>query len=179
VSRRRLVGGRLAWGAAAVMLCAGLARHPPAEAAPETVVVVLPAAVSFFVTDVNAPTPGLPSPTPVSFQSATIKNQRALEISIRADSDFVPAGGGPAIPASLVSWSVSSVAGGYGSDGTLSTTSYGLVYQSVEAVVHGPPGSATLGGGFDVAWTLAAPGAAIRAGAHLVTLRWKLESIKP
>lgn len=179
MSRRCQVGGRLAWAAAAVMLCAGLARHPPAEAAPETVIVVLPPAVSFFVTDVNTSTPGAPSPTPVSFHSAALKNQRALEISIRADSDFVPAGGGPAIPASHVSWSVASVAGGYGSNGTLSTTSYGLVYQSVEHVVHGTPGSTTLGGGFDVAWTLAAPGASIRAGAHLLTVRWKLESIKP
>jgi hypothetical protein len=55
-------------------------------------------------------------------------------------------------------------------NGTLSATSYTLVFQS-----NPSPSS----GHADLEWTLAAPGGGVRAGLHQLTVRWKLESIMP
>ena len=141
-----------------------------ASAAPELATVFLPAGVMFLVTDVGAPTSGSPAPTPVRFVNGTFKNKRALTISVRADSDFTPAGGGAPIPAAAVSWTTSGVTNGVGANGTLSTSSYGLVYQSTQEAPIG---------GLDLSWTLAAPGTGVVAGAHHMTVRWRFESIRP
>jgi hypothetical protein len=155
---------------AVVLIGAWADGRDAASAAPEMATVFVPAGVTFVVTDVQASTPGSPTPTPLRFVNGTLKNRRALGVSVRADSDFTPTGGGTPIPASAVSWTTSGVTNGFGANGTLSTSSYGLVYQSTE--------EAPLGG-LDLSWTLAAPGTGVVAGAHQMTVRWRFESIRP
>jgi hypothetical protein len=75
---------------------------------------------------------------------------------------------GPSIPASNVSWSNLGANGGVGMNGTLSSSSYALVFQS-------DPGRTS--GHIDLRWTLSAPGSGIRAGNHQLTIRWKIESV--
>ena len=76
------------------------------DSAPETVKITVPASVGFAVTNVGASTNGNPAASTVSFSSLNVSGSRVLQISVKADSDFVPPGG-PAIPASKVSWTTS------------------------------------------------------------------------
>ena len=139
------------------------------RSAPETVRITIPAAVGFAVTNVSTATAGSPASGTVAFLNLNIEDGRVLRISVKAESDFIPPGG-PAIPASRVSWTTSSATNGVGSNGVLSTSSYGQVFQSSLSKKNGR---------VDVAWSLAAPGTAIRAGVHTMTVRWKLEAINP
>jgi hypothetical protein len=135
----------------------------------ESVKITLPASVAFAVTNVSVATTGSPNPTPVSFSVLSVTAGHALRISVKADADFTPPSG-TAIPASNVSWTTSAPSNGVGSNGTLSNAAYVQLFQN------------TLGknnGGVSVAWTLAAPGTPLRAGNHLLTLRWKVEAITP
>jgi len=79
-----------------------------------------------------------------------------------------PYNSGVAIPASRVSWTTSNAVNGVGSNGTLSKTLYTQLYQGNDNATSGS---------VDIAWQLAAPGVPLRSGAHVLTLRWKLESI--
>jgi hypothetical protein len=139
------------------------------ESAAETVRITIPAAVGFAVTNVGVATPGNPSATTVSFSALTLNSGRELRISVKADSNFVPPSG-TAIPASKVSWTTASAVNGLGSSGTLSTSAYGQLFQT--------SGNKKTGA-VNVTWTLAAPGVPLRAGNHVLTVRWKLESIVP
>lgn len=155
---------------ALALACLALAAAAAPAAAQETVTVTVPVAVGFQVTDVSVSTPGSPAPTIVSYSDAQLVAGNALRISVKAESaDFTPPSG-TAIPASKVSWSASNAQGGAGSGGTLSDTTWGQVFQSAAS-----PSS----GGVDLTWTIAAPGAGIRAGSHHLTVRWKLESVIP
>lgn len=152
------------------VLCAlaGAAASVPA-AAQETVNITVPTVVSFPVGDITSSTSGTPSPSTVSYSSASLMG-KALRISVTADAAAFTPPGGAGIPVSKVSWSILGQNGGTGTGGTLSSSSYGRVFQS---------NPASTSGHVDVAWSLAAPGSGIRAGNHQLTIRWKVESIMP
>lgn len=140
-----------------------------AQPASNTVQISLPAAVNFFVTNVGAATIGSPGPSPVLFSNLDVRRNRGLRVSVRAVSNFSPPSGA-AIPASMLSWTVSSAVNGFGANGTLGTGGFRVVYESFANVQSGS---------FDVTWTLGAPGPLVRAGVHTLTMRWRLESFKP
>ena len=139
-------------------------------AAQETVNISVPSAVSFQVTDVTVSTSGAPNPMTISFSSASLSAGNALRVSVKGDAASFTPPGGSSIPASKVSWTALGAGGGIGLNGTLSSSSYALVYQSDPARTSGH---------VDLAWTLTAPGSGIRAGLHQLTTRWKVESITP
>lgn len=138
--------------------------------AQDTVLISVPMAVTFTVSNVSGSTPGAPSPTTVSFLNAILTPGKAIRVSVQSDAAAFTAPSGASIPASNVSWNNLGTAGGIGSNGTLSSSSYALVFQ-------GDP--ARISGRVDLGWTLAAPGSGIRAGVHQLTIRWKIESITP
>lgn len=160
-----LVGG-LAIAALAVGAGLGGAR---ASARADTVDISVPATVSFFVTDVSSPTRGNPSPTPVIFSNASLKKDRGVRLSIRADGNFTGPGGST-IPASHVSWAIASATGGFGFAGTLGTTSFTELFQAF---------ADTPAGGVELAWSLAPISGPVRAGTHTLSVRWRIESVKP
>ena len=139
---------------------------------PPTVNITIPASVTFSVTNVNVSTDGTPDPFIISFTDAgRIGPRQAFRISVRAQSSIFTPPAGSSIPASDVSWTISSAQGGTGYAGTLSSTAYTVVYQSVN-----DPSS----GSVSLVWDLAAPGAGgIRAGNHTLLLTWKLEVVIP
>ena len=129
--------------------------------------VAMPVAVSFVVTDVSLDASGSPA-TSVAFSNALILLGQSVRISVRADSvGFTPPSGN-SIPAANVAWTTSNAQGGVGSNNVLSSSTYRQVFQGA---VNGTSGSV------DLSWTVTAPGAAIRAGAHSLVLRWKVESV--
>jgi hypothetical protein len=141
-----------------------------AAAAQDTVNVTVPAGVEFYVTDVSRETAGAPAPTRISFSAPNLGQGKVLRLSLQADaSTFVPPGGSP-IQASLVSWTVSGASNGFAWPGTLSSSSYAVLFQSDQ-------GASTAYA--DVAWLLAPLGPGVRAGIHQLTIRWKIESITP
>jgi hypothetical protein len=136
----------------------------------ETVSISFPLGVTFNVTNISATTTGSPNPTAVQFSSPNLLGNHVLRISVRADAaDFTPPSGAIKIPASRVSWTTSNASHGIASNGTLSSASYALVFV----------GQKNQAGGVDLAWTLAPPPSGIRAGAHTLTIRWKVESVAP
>lgn len=139
-------------------------------AAQQVVLISLPASVGFNVTDVSRSTTGDPAPTTIAFTIVNLTLFHVLRVSVKADADFTPPGG-PAIPASRVSWTTANASQVTGSSGTLSTAAFTEVFETNSGVL----GS----GGLDVQWTLGAPGAGIRAGTHTATIRWRLESVVP
>lgn len=162
------LAARATRGAASVLLfvlcVAGLSRL--GTAAPETVSVTLPGSISFGVTNISASTAGTGTKR-ASFSGAALKPNRAVNFSVKADGDFVPPGG-VAIPAARISWTTSNVTNGVGSNGTLSNTVYTQLFLGNDNAVAG---------GVDVTWTLAPLGVVPRAGAHNLTLRWKIEAL--
>jgi len=162
--------------ATALKLCllvvAVLALGSLAAAAPTpTVNVTVPAFVSFAVTNVKVSTTGSPNPFTVSFTNAKDFKKLAFRISVKAVAGSFTPPAGPSIPASKVSWSIVSAQNGTGYNGTLSSTAYTIVYQSV---LEPSSGSVRL------AWSLAAPGASgLRAGNHTLSLTWRLEAVVP
>jgi hypothetical protein len=106
----------------------------------------------------------------VSFAGPSLGIGRALRLSVQADGATFAAPGGTPMPASLVSWTTLGASGGLGWAGTLTASSYGLVFQ-------GDPGAAA--SHVDLGWVLGAPGSGTRAGLHQLTIRWKIESISP
>ena len=156
---RIAVFGSMVWAATAA-----------SAGAQETVNIAVPSAVSFSVTDVTQGTSGGPNPMTVSFSNAHLSPGKALRVSVLADGAAFTPPSGLGIPTSKVSWGTVGAGGGTGLNGTLSSSSYALVFQSDPARTSGH---------IDLAWTLAPPGSGIRAGSHQLTIRWKLESITP
>jgi len=137
--------------------------------AQESVQIAVPAMISFQVVDASASSVGSPDPATISFANASLAVGRALRISVKAEGDMTPPGG-PAIPASKISWTTSNASNGVGINGVLSGITFGPVFESQVAA-----GS----GSVDLVWTLTAPGTPLQAGNHSVLLRWKVESITP
>ena len=136
----------------------------------ESVRVTLPSTVTFTV-PTNASVVGTPNPTSVSFSNAILLPGRVLRLSVTADTSTFNGPGGSSYVAGAVSWTVSGASGGTGSAGTLSNGSYSQVFQS---------NTLTFSGGVDMQWTFAPlAGGADYAGAHSITLRWRIESVSP
>jgi hypothetical protein len=138
--------------------------------AQETVRIAAPSSVSFSVSQLTNTTNGAPSPSSVTFASANLNTGKALRVSVIADAAAFTPPNGPSIAVTKVSWSILGANGGTGANGTLSSSSYGLVFQA---------NPATTSGRVDLAWSLAAVGSGIHAGTHQLTIRWKVESITP
>jgi hypothetical protein len=142
----------------------------PMAALSESVDITLPTTVSFGVRDIANNTTGSPNPTTISFVDAQLASGRALRISVKADAIGFTPPSGAAIPVSYVSWTTSGAAGGSGSNGSLSFVTYNQVYQSnIDPVT----------GSVDISWSLAPTDPGVYAGEHILTLRWKLESVTP
>lgn len=164
-------GGPARWtiGVALTLTLTVLVGRDIVSSAPDTVTITIPAAVGFAVTNVSAATAGSQASGTVSFANLNAAGGHVLRISVKADSDFIPPGG-TAIPASRVSWTTAAASNGVGNNGALSKSAYGQLFQS---------GNGKKNGSVNVSWSLAAPGAGIRAGVHTLTVRWKIESINP
>jgi hypothetical protein len=156
--------------AARLAVLAVVAATAATAAAQDTVTISVPLAVSFQVPDVSRNTGGTPNVSTINFSNANLGAGKALRVSVRSDAAAFTPPGGASIPASNVSWTNLGANGGIGWNGTLSSSSYMLVYQSDPTRTSGY---------IDLGWTLAAPGAGIRAGSHQLMLRWKVESIAP
>jgi hypothetical protein len=127
-----------------------------------------PAVVNFDVSDVGRASSGSPDPFTLRFSSAMLGAGSSLRISVKANAaNFTPPSGA-AIPSANLSWTIQSATGGAGSPGTLSAASYSVVYLSTANPVSGSVG---------MRWSLAAPGAGIRAGLHTLTMTWKVEAL--
>jgi hypothetical protein len=135
----------------------------------ETARTTLPALIVFEVTDLTTTTEAVTGTTRVSFDEALLGTGRAVRISVKADGDLVPQDDG-SIPVSNINWETSGAVNGVGMNGVLNKTTYTPVFQSNVLVLSGQ---------VDVVWKLSAPGPAVRAGPHQVTLRWRIESINP
>lgn len=152
----------------AAMLLAMLVRPGAAFAQARTVTITIPAGVSFSVPDVSATVTGSPGTFRIVFPSSSVRSSEKLVISVKADASTFSGPGTTQIPVSKVSWSATAVGGGSGSPGTLTSSAYSQVYQS-----NANPKS----GEVDLTWRLAPIAAAgLRAGAHSLTVRWRLES---
>ena len=141
-------------------------------AAQETVKVTLPGSVSFSVPNMSNTVTGTPDPTNLRYQQAILLPNRALRVSVKADtSTFTPPSTSTIkIPAANVSWTTGSATRATGFNGTLSSTAYTVVFQGQTNANNGS---------IDVTWKLAPLPGGVRAGAHSLTMRWKLESIVP
>lgn len=141
----------------------------PIRAKEETVDITLPANVSFDVVDVNEDTEA--DSVTLSYINADLRMNKYFTISIKANTaNFARhSNAGDYIAASSVSWTTSNAQGGSGVNGTLSSVSYNIVYESI---VNPTSGS------LSIIWTLAAPGSGIRAGEHTLNCTWKIESLR-
>ena len=146
---------------------AELEARAPAQLGVGLARVVVPPLIQFQVTNVGVDT--MSSAVTVSFDSAVLGVGEGLRISVRADGDLTLPGS-PAIPATNISWTTSSVANGVGLIGTLSKTVYTPVYQGNVGASNGR---------VDITWKLAAPGAGILAGTRQAVLRWRFEAVTP
>ena len=135
----------------------------------ESVDITVPSTVAFAVVNVGASSGGAPSPATISFSNAQLLPGHALRISVKADSATFTPPGGTAIPISNISWTCNGV-NGTGFAGTVNSAGYTEVYQSDAGAVSGS---------CSITWSLAAPGANIRAGYHVADLRWMVESVAP
>jgi hypothetical protein len=147
---------------AGILICA-LAGVASAQ---ETVNISVPLNVTFHVTNVAAP---VSTSATVSFANAILLPGHVLRISARADSIEFVGPSGNKIPASAVSWTTSSVQGGVGSAGVLSSLIDTLVFQS---------GLLPMSGSVTVTFRLQPP-THIHAGTHTMSLRWNIEAVLP
>lgn len=136
--------------------------------AQETVQIALPPSVTFYVTNLSASTQAA-NASVITFSNAQLRRGRSLGISVRAESVRFVAPFGPAIDIGGVSWRTTNVVNGRGLSGTLRRSDQD-VFESQ---------SGALSGSVTVEWTLAPPPAGVAAGAHTVTLRWRLRSVNP
>ena len=140
----------------------------PVHAQTRGVTITIPSGVSFAVSNISVSTPGVPANFRISFtNTVNFKKNDSFNISVKADSAFFR---GPfssqIIPASKVSWTATTPAG-VASNGTMSSASWVQVFASPNEPSNG---SVTM------AWTLGSLTAAgLRAGAHTLTVRWRLE----
>jgi hypothetical protein len=134
----------------------------------DTITVTAPTSLSFNVHDVSVATVGTPNPFTISFTSVLLVPFHSVKISVRANSSGFTPPSGSSIPASKVSWTITGATNGSGSSGTLSSSAFTQVYLS-----NSLPPSGSVG----LRWSLAAPGAGIRAGNHNLTVTWKFEAL--
>ncbi|MBI1898665.1 MAG: hypothetical protein HYS04_19350 [Acidobacteria bacterium] len=139
-------------------------------AAADTASVLFPSSIYFQVGDVGRNAVGNPNPVMIRFVKAEVAAGRVLRISVRAAAQSLRPASGQPIAAANISWTASGATGGMGFPGNLRTSTYSTVFQST------PNPSA---GGVDLLFTLAGPGGRIRAGAHTLSLEWKVESVLP
>lgn len=136
--------------------------------------ITVPATVTFTVSNVSSATTGSPNPTTASFSNGVLTSGNKLRMSVTTDAVVTsftrPLGAGAQIAASNVSWTTSNPVNGTGSNGSLNPPAYTTVYESnVDAT----------SGSVNQTWSLAAPGSAVYAGTHTLTVRWKFESFTP
>ena len=131
------------------------------------VTVQIPAAAGFNVTDVTRVSRA--APFTVRFTDIRLRGQaKTLRVGVRAMAATFTPPTGQAMPASLVFWTTGGVQNGVGSGGTLNNTAFTTVFTSI----HNPRTAS-----FEVLWNLAAPGPGIRAGAHTLTVNWRIEAL--
>ena len=148
----------------ALLLCL----HPGLSHA-DSVDITLPASVSFTVTNITQSTTGSPNPSTVSYDPYVPGTGTTLHISIKADSaDFTrPVEAGGFIAAAGISWTAGAPSGGGSTfSGQLSSDSYTEVYQGIPT-----------SNSFNLTWTLGSLDSSVRAGLHLLSATWKLESL--
>lgn len=160
---RRFSSARVLLAAIAILAAAA------ASGGQEQVRVSVPAIVDFEALDVTTSTVASTNPSSLSFSDAVLQPGQSIRISVKADSDLVPPSG-RALPAESVSWTTSHAVRGVASNGVLSKTAYTEVFQGQADATSGSA---------DLNWVLSAPGVPLRAGAHQVSLRWKIEAIVP
>jgi len=134
----------------------------------ESVDIVAPSDISFGVIDIASNCAGSPSPSTISFSDAQLLPGKALRISVIAVQDSFTSTGGSPISCTGVSWSIGNATGGSGASGRLSNTIYTTVYES-------SPNPSS--GSVDINWSLDPCATGVFAGAHVLVLRWKLESV--
>lgn len=135
--------------------------------AQSTVTIQIPSIAGFNVTDVSRVTPS--SPFTIRITDSKLRGQlKTVRIGVRAAASAFTPPSGPAMPVSLVFWTTGAVLNGIGSGGTLNNTAFTTVFTSA----HNPKTAAV-----EVLWNLAAPGLGIRAGAHTLTVNWRIEAL--
>lgn len=131
--------------------------------------VIVPASVTFNVTDVNSSTSAAGVAVDVDgivLSSAT----RQLRVSIQAAAaSFAPAAGGATWSAGDVTWNAATWTNAGGASGTLSAASYGTVATCDANVAT----CSTTG----LVFSLGANPAVQRSGNHTLTVTWKFEAI--
>lgn len=132
----------------------------------EQVTVLVPSSVSFYVSDVSAPTSA--GSVNVSFSGASLGAGKALRIGVRASGASLSTPAGAAIGTSSITWTTTGASGGSGSGGTLNAGSFSTVFQSV-----GNPTS----GSVSLSFRLAPPGAGVKAVEQSLALEWLFESV--
>ena len=147
------------------MLLAGLRASCHGQARSE-VTVQIPAVAAFNVMDVSRVTAA--PPFTIRLTDIKLRGQaKNLRVGVRAMASTFNPPTGPAMPASLVFWNTGAVQNGVGSAGTLNNTAFTTVFTSI----HNPRTASV-----EVLWNLAAPGPGIRAGAHALTVNWRIEA---
>lgn len=145
--------------AAGLLVSALLAAALPA-AAQERVRIRVPDEVTF---DLSLEERAAAPPSRVSFDHALLAPGSRLRISVRAEGLRLAAGG-----AVRLSFRPLAARGGVTWSGTATEAGYTPVFESFPLA---------LAGGVDLEWTLEPLGRFERAGAHSVTLQWKLEAV--
>ena len=135
--------------------------------AQQTIVVSVPATVSFTVTNISETTVGTPAPTTIQVVNPLgFANGDKVRISIKSDTADFSGPGGTAISASAITWTATAT-GGNPSNGTLSSTTYAEVFRST--------GKSAAGMAF-LTWRVGPISASgVRAGTHTLNVRWKFE----
>ena len=133
------------------------------------VTIQMPSMLGFNVMDVSRVTPGSPTPFTIQLSNIHLRGPaKTLRLGVRAMAANFNPPSGPALPASLVFWTTGAVQNGVGSGGTLDNTAFRTVFTSVNN-----PRTAAV----NINWNLAAPGPGIRAGAHTLTINWRIEAL--
>ncbi len=113
----------------AILGIIALATAVVSAGAQETVTISVPLAVSFPVTDVSRSTSGAPNVTRISFSNANLSFGHELRVSVQSDAALFTPPSGSSMPASNVSWNSLVASGGIGRSGTLSSSSFAVVFE--------------------------------------------------
>ena len=131
----------------------------------------IPSSLQFAVRNVATDSSSQPNPFLIRFSKARLGAGKVLRLSVRASAPVFRGPSGAPIPASQVAWQVLGAGSGNGFAGILSNAAWKVVYQSA--------GNSS-SGSVDLRWILRSPLAAkLRAGAHDVSVEWKVESVLP
>lgn len=146
-----------------LVLCSAL------QAAAQNITVTVPGSNTLIVANINNAVVG--STMRVSWSiSGNFSGGNHLRISVKADTaNFsVPSAGRGPIVATKVSWTIAGAVNGTGTAGTMSSTAFGVVYNSANGKKSGS---------VDLNMRLAAVGSNVRSGNHQLSLRWKFEAV--